>query len=280
MKNDAVNADKITPYEHFSRQKPSVGALRKHIQSDALPELEELYRLLQRSFTFFEILARDCAKNSPDFDDFEQAIVYSHQVLVAANKFGFPELGDSASDVYEHLKDFLDFPQSKAAYLAIGPLLERHLLIVSKVANSCKIGATGEFTPHSENSYNILIVDDDFVARELIKTSLSDDGYEIGEAECGFEALEILENVQPNLIILDVGLPDLSGFSVLKMIKDWPEKADIPVIMLTGKDGVEDYVIGLSRGAIDYITKPISLPDLEKRVADVLNNKRMRQYAE
>lgn len=111
---------------------------------------------------------------------------------------------------------------------------------------------------------NILLLEDEEGIRSFIKVNLLREGYRVYEAECGQRALDIIENHRVDLAILDVMLPDLSGFEVLKKVRE--EDSDIGVIMLTAKSMEEDKIEGLSLGADDYITKPFSPKELILRV--------------
>ena len=267
----------IPVFRHFTRQKPSMRAFRKLVIADAPVDMPEFHVALKKSLDFFSVFVRDFLDDVVTRDMFEEAIIQSHRLLVESNKHNNAELSAAASEVYEHLRDILDFPKSVATLDKTVPIVENYIRVLKGITDSPNDDAFSDQTKTVIQSRKILVVDDDEIAREIVKCSLVDLDYEIEEAQSGFLALEMLESYQPDLIILDVGLPDLNGFSVLKLIKDWPEKADIPVILLTGKDGIEDYVVGLARGAIDYIVKPVALPELKKRVKDVMANNRLRQ---
>jgi DNA-binding response OmpR family regulator len=113
----------------------------------------------------------------------------------------------------------------------------------------------------------ILIVDDNASARETLVAMLETQEYQIELAEDGFHALQILHQLQPDLILLDVMMPDMDGFEVLETIR---EGSNVPVIMLTAKGEEDDRVRGLELGADDYITKPFSPRELVSRVKAVI----------
>lgn len=114
---------------------------------------------------------------------------------------------------------------------------------------------------------NILIVEDERKLNHLIKESLTTVGYNCFQAFYGMEALRILEAETLDIIILDVQLPDVNGFKLIKSIKD------VPVIFLTAKDSIENRVTGLNLGAEDYIVKPFALDELLARIHVVLRRK-------
>ncbi len=113
----------------------------------------------------------------------------------------------------------------------------------------------------------ILVVDDEERMVRFIRLNLEHDGFQVIEAYRGIEAIEQIRSGLPDLVLLDVMMPDLSGFEVLSMIR---ETSSLPVIMLTAKGEEEDRVTGLELGADDYITKPFSPRELVSRVKAVL----------
>ncbi len=119
----------------------------------------------------------------------------------------------------------------------------------------------------SSRKYRILVVDDERRMVGFIRLNLEQDGFEVIEAYNGNEALERLRDSLPDLILLDVMMPDIDGFEVLRMIR---EISQVPVIMLTAKGEEDDKVKGLELGADDYITKPFSPRELVSRVKAVL----------
>ena len=110
----------------------------------------------------------------------------------------------------------------------------------------------------------ILIVEDEYPINNLISKNLTLTGHECLSAYDGLNAIELIQSTQLDLIILDVMLPGLSGFDLIKLI------GDIPVIFVTAKSGLEDRLKGLSLGADDYIVKPFAMQELLARVSIVL----------
>mgnify|MGYP000256498439 FL=1 len=113
----------------------------------------------------------------------------------------------------------------------------------------------------------ILVVDDEERMVRFIRLNLEHDGFHVIPAYRGFQALDAIREQLPDLVLLDVMLPDLDGFEVLKLIR---ESSNVPVIMLTAKGEEDDRVKGLELGADDYITKPFSPRELVSRVRAVL----------
>jgi len=119
----------------------------------------------------------------------------------------------------------------------------------------------------------ILVVDDEKDILELLEYNLEKEGYEILKAMTGEEALELVKRKNPDLIILDLMLPDVDGLEVCKMLKKAPKTGSIPIIMLTAKGEESDIIVGLELGANDYITKPFSPGVLIARVKAILRRR-------
>lgn len=122
----------------------------------------------------------------------------------------------------------------------------------------------------SDNQFKnrrILVVDDEERMVRFIRLNLEQDGFRVIEAFRGSQAIDKLRSALPDLVLLDVMLPDVDGFEVLKIIR---EISSIPVIMLTAKGEEDDRVRGLELGADDYVTKPFSPRELVSRVRAVL----------
>jgi DNA-binding response OmpR family regulator len=113
----------------------------------------------------------------------------------------------------------------------------------------------------------ILVVDDEERMVRFIRMNLEHDGFQVSEAFNGKQAIQKIRDVTPDLILLDVMMPDLDGFEVLETVR---EVSNVPVIMLTAKGEEDDRVRGLELGADDYITKPFSPRELVSRVKAVL----------
>ena len=113
----------------------------------------------------------------------------------------------------------------------------------------------------------ILIVDDEKPISDIIKFNMTKEGYEVVTAFNGREALERYEAEQPDIIILDLMLPEIDGLEVAKTIR---KTSSVPIIMLSAKDSEFDKVIGLELGADDYVTKPFSNRELQARVKALL----------
>jgi two-component system OmpR family response regulator len=118
----------------------------------------------------------------------------------------------------------------------------------------------------------ILVVDDEESILQLVTTVLRYEGFEVEPAADGRAALHAVERFRPDLIVLDVMLPDLDGFEVYRRIAAGPQP--VPVLFLTAKDGSADRVRGLTLGADDYVGKPFSLEEVVARVRAILRRTR------
>lgn len=118
----------------------------------------------------------------------------------------------------------------------------------------------------SDKKSLILIVDDVPKNLQVLAAILYKEGYEIAMADRGKSALELLENVIPDLILLDIMMPEMDGFEVCKRIKQNPKHQDIPIIFLTARHETETIVKGFESGAADYLTKPFNALELISRV--------------
>jgi two-component system phosphate regulon response regulator PhoB len=116
----------------------------------------------------------------------------------------------------------------------------------------------------------ILVVDDEPEAVELVEFNLKQAGFSVVTAADGAEALNKARAASPNLIVLDLMLPEISGLEVCKMLRRDPATAGVPIIMLTAKAAEIDRVLGLELGADDYITKPFSPRELVLRIQKLL----------
>jgi DNA-binding response OmpR family regulator len=126
--------------------------------------------------------------------------------------------------------------------------------------------------PNSRVIPKILVVDDEPDAVELIKFNLKNAGYEVITAADGDEALKKARAQLPNLILLDLMIPEVDGLEVCKILRRDPRVSGIPIIMLTAKAAEIDRVLGLELGADDYVTKPFSPRELVLRIKRLLRS--------
>ena len=114
----------------------------------------------------------------------------------------------------------------------------------------------------------VLVVDDESNITDLVSMALRYEGFEVETAATGRDAIRLVERFRPELVILDVMLPDVDGFAVTERLKS--ARVKVPILFLTARDAVEDKVRGLTLGGDDYVTKPFSLEELVARVRVLL----------
>ena len=129
----------------------------------------------------------------------------------------------------------------------------------------------------NEPHYRILVVDDEPRMIHFIRLNLEHDGFDVAEAANGLAALQQLRDTLPDLVLLDIAMPELDGFETLRMMR---EISSVPVIMLTARGDEDDRVRGLELGADDYVTKPFSPRELVSRVRAVLRRTEIAAPAE
>lgn len=109
----------------------------------------------------------------------------------------------------------------------------------------------------------ILVIEDEAPIRRFLKAGLGADEYELIEAETGKEGILKVSRLNPDIVLLDLGLPDLDGLSVTKQIREW---SDVPIIVISARGQEQDKIAALDQGANDYLTKPFSMGELLARI--------------
>jgi len=129
-----------------------------------------------------------------------------------------------------------------------------------------------QFNPASGDNVHqsVLIVDDEPMARTLLRLMLVRAGFHVSEAEDGYDALEKVRKNQPDVILLDVMMPGMDGFAVCEKLRSETATAELPIIMLSAKTDLDSINKGLRAGATIYLTKPISPEELTQHVKDAL----------
>jgi DNA-binding response OmpR family regulator len=116
-------------------------------------------------------------------------------------------------------------------------------------------------------AHSLLLVDDEPRIRRVLRLALEDEGYQVAEAANGYDALAVLRREPPDVVLLDLMLPDRDGFTVCREIR---RTSDVPVIMVTARADSHDVVAGLEAGADDYVTKPLVAKELSARIRALL----------
>lgn len=127
--------------------------------------------------------------------------------------------------------------------------------------------------------HTILVVDDDADIVDMTRLALEKGGYRVIPARSGPEALQVLEGTRPDLILLDINMPEMDGWQVLKALKVDDRTTSIPVAMFSIKTEVRDKLLGLQQGAYDYISKPFSYDELLGRVRRIFETLEQRRVS-
>ena len=125
-----------------------------------------------------------------------------------------------------------------------------------------------------EETHTILVVEDEITLREALVYNLNKEGYTVLQAGTGLQALALARQHAPDVVILDLMLPELDGLSVCRSLRREPATAASGILMLTARSGELDKIVGLESGADDYLTKPFSLGELLARVRALLRRTR------
>ena len=130
------------------------------------------------------------------------------------------------------------------------------------------------------SAQKILVVEDEPDIRKLVQYNLTQERFSVLEAEDGEQALKLLQREKPNLVILDLMLPGLSGMELCKLLRQRSETAKLPILMLTAKAGEADRIVGLEMGADDYLAKPFSPREMVARVRAILRRSEAKPTTE
>lgn len=115
----------------------------------------------------------------------------------------------------------------------------------------------------------VLIIDDNPDILTIVESVLTDEGYMVAKAISGEMGLTLAHSLNPNLILLDLNMPKMDGWEVLKLLKADEKTSNIPVAIFSVRTDIKDKIFGLQRGAIDYITKPFQTQQLTDRVNNI-----------
>jgi two-component system cell cycle response regulator len=126
------------------------------------------------------------------------------------------------------------------------------------------------------DTHKILIVDDEPMNVKLFKAQLAKEGYDTYGASSGEEALTLVPHLNPDLILLDIMMPGIDGYEVVRRLKRDENCQDIPIILITALDGLSDKVVGLEAGADEFLNKPVNTAELKARVKSLLRLKQMQ----
>ncbi|HVQ76239.1 MAG TPA: response regulator transcription factor [Candidatus Binatia bacterium] len=133
----------------------------------------------------------------------------------------------------------------------------------------------GPGSPPAGGGGRVLVVEDEPDVAELIRYNLAKEGYDVALAPSGSDALKLVRDTRPEVVLLDIMIPQLNGWEVCRRLKQDPETRGIPIIMVTGRVEEGDKVLGFELGADDYVTKPFSPRELVARIRAVGRRGRM-----
>jgi two-component system KDP operon response regulator KdpE len=124
----------------------------------------------------------------------------------------------------------------------------------------------------AKDKMRVLVVDDEMAIRRFLRTSLNAEGFEVHEAANGEQALALAAKDRPDLVLLDLGLPDLDGVEVTRRLREWSR---VPIIIISVRDREADKIRALDEGADDYLTKPFGLGELLARIRAALRHTKL-----
>ena len=228
--------------------------------------------------------------------DVEEILLRVHRIAGSARTFAVPNLSEAAAAAELHLHRAKQKPSAlveQEGFAALEALLEQlqnpeaapaetivaEAIAAETIAAETIAAETAAADPpplQMPGRHTILVADDDDLVRELVVNEFSNADCTILQAGNGPAVLDMVRifsapgAARPDLILLDVNMPGMDGFTVLQQLKATPATADIPVVMLTRQDADESVIRGISCGATDYITKPFATGDLLSRIAATL----------
>ena len=132
-----------------------------------------------------------------------------------------------------------------------------------------QIDRGGQLIPMADAISTVLVIEDDVAIQRFLRVSLTGNGYQVVESESGKDGLLQAASRQPDLVILDLGLPDMDGIEVVKQLRQW---SAVPVIIVSARGKEQDKIVALDAGADDYLTKPFSVGELMARVRVALRH--------
>lgn len=235
----------------------AVGSLIEAFQEDMLVYIDNLHTAIKAS-------------------DAVQIRQIAHTIKGSASNFGAvalvkcsKELEDRAAlGNIENAEVFAE--QISAAFEALSPDLQHEIPVVGS--------SVAVLDDSQEQHHRILVVDDDRSIRLLLVNAFRREDYEIEQAADGMQAIEICRRHMPDLILMDAVMPEMDGFDACQAIRDIPNGADIPVLMITGLEDEGSIVRAFSSGATDYISKPINFSVMKQRVARLIKANKAEKH--
>lgn len=235
-------------YQFIEDLKPKVAAIQNQVQNTSLNSTEGLHLEL---FRFY------------------------HSIHGTSSTLGFQNLARKSKAMEERLQEVLKADQGLDETLIREikeGLISLQCELVQFTASKLQSGALNSSKEYTNlpNNGTVLLVDDDLVILKLLEASLVAEGYTVYISDDSLAVMDIVAVAKPDLILLDIMMPQCDGYEILERIKTNPEYANICVIFLSGLDNVEDKIKGMKAGVDDYITKPFDVRELITRVEMVL----------
>jgi two-component system cell cycle response regulator len=262
-------------------------------EEGSTPGFEDTYAKLRTAYVerlrdnhaFIKGVAEKTLSEPVDREDLAKMQALAHGLAGSGTTFGFPDVTTAgrkaeilAEKLYKSLKD---------DELLLGDPLAEYQAALNELADACEKAQKIAVLPDSDltlsdnpapamldgkKRINVLVVDDDRSLTALISVKLTQRNFGVMTAHNGNEALTAAKGRNPDLIILDINMPGQTGHDVLRTLKQDPDTAKIPVLMLTASAKQHDVVGALHSGAMDYIVKPIDINDLVTRVEKLRRN--------
>ena len=246
---------------------------QKSLDELLLPILSRFRMRLRLDISSFESFLFHLYEGELQQTILEKMKLEVHKLAGSAKTMGFEDLGTSAFKVEECISGVIATNREEANRLELAPIFEEFLSLVREAIGFGSDDATAISHPivaDSNAMYRVLVIDDDIFARELVHLALKKESCRIIDAATGTAGIEILKFETPDLIVLDVHLPDMTGFEVLHKIQRLTMEKEIPVVMFTRDEDTDSLATGMARGATEYIRKPIRVDELGNILMDVV----------
>jgi len=232
---------------------------------------------LRRDLSSYQAFQKHLGKDVLPRDICETIKMETHKIAGSAKTLGFKELSGSAFDLEKCLEDNLAFYGLRLDDRKLIPIFERFLTNLMEAAvlnpdDDVALGSPPISPTQRDTKFHVLVIDDDVFARDLVKLTLRSANCRVSEAATGSSGITFLKSETPDLIVLDVHLPDMTGFDVLKEIREQVGENVIPVVMLTRDEDADSQVSSIAGGAVEYIIKPVSIETLRKRLMDTIKS--------
>lgn len=244
---------------------------------DALmaPIVAKFKTRLRRDLASYQAFQKHLGKDVLPRDICETIKMETHKIAGSAKTLGFKELSDAAFEFEKCIEDILELYGLRLEDRKLISIFERFLTNLMEASAPSPGGESTEAPPlkspmQGNTKYHVLVIDDDVFSRNLVKLALRNDSCKISEAATGLSGITFLKSETPDLIVLDVHLPDMEGFDVLKEIREQVGENVTPVAMLTRDEDADSLVLGIAGGALEYIRKPVSVDILGKRLMAAL----------